>query len=301
MKHRYIFIVALVILGLSLSAESHIAAKNITDQLGRTVSLPDDPQRVVSLAPSITEIIFALGQQDRLKGVTISSDFPGDAAKLPRVGSYVNLDLERIVALKPDLCIAIKDGNPKAVVKRLESLKIPVYAVDPRNLDAVMQTILEIGNLLNAGENAKALVQGMRFRIQRVKSQVAKAAHRPGVFFQIGISPIVSVGANTFGHELIEIAGGNNLAAGPTTYPRFSREQVLSFSPQIFIISSMAGTGAFDRVKAQWNRWSDLPAVRNQRIYLVDSNLFDRPAPRLVDAIELLVRLIHPELFEEKN
>ena len=301
MKHRYIFIVALVILGLSLSAESHIAAKNITDQLGRTVSLPDDPQRVVSLAPSITEIIFALGQQDRLKGVTIYSDFPEDAAKLPRVGSYVNLDLERIVALKPDLCIAIKDGNPKAVVKRLESLKIPVYAVDPRNLDAVMQTILEIGNLLNAGENAKALVQGMRFRIQRVKSQVAKAAHRPGVFFQIGISPIVSVGANTFGHELIEIAGGNNLAAGPTTYPRFSREQVLSFSPEIFIISSMAGTGAFDRVKAQWNRWSDLPAVRNQRIYLVDSNLFDRPAPRLVDAIELLVRLIHPELFEEKN
>ena len=301
MKHRYLFIVALVILVLFLSAGSHIAAKNITDQLGRAVSLPDDPQRVVSLAPSITEIIFALGQQDRLKGVTIYSDFPEDAAKLPRVGSYVNLDLERIVALKPDLCIAIKDGNPKAVVKRLESLKIPVYAVDPRNLDAVMQTILEIGNLLNAGENAKALVQGMRFRIQRVKSQVAKAAHRPGVFFQIGISPIVSVGANTFGHELIEIAGGNNLAAGPTTYPRFSREQVLSFSPEIFIISSMAGTGAFDRVKAQWNRWSDLPAVRNQRIYLVDSNLFDRPAPRLVDAIELLVRLIHPELFEEKN
>ena len=301
MKHRYLFIVALVILGLSLSAESHIAAKNITDQLGRTVSLPDDPQRVVSLAPSITEIIFALGQQDRLKGVTIYSDFPEDAAKLPRVGSYVNLDLERIVALKPDLCIAIKDGNPKAVVKRLESLKIPVYAVDPRNLDAVMKTILEIGNLLNAGENAKVLVQDMRSRIQLVKSQVAKATHRPGVFFQIGISPIVSVGANTFGHELIEIAGGNNLAAGPTTYPRFSREQVLSFSPEIFIISSMAGTGAFDRVKAQWNRWSDLPAVRNQRIYLVDSNLFDRPAPRLVDAIELLVRLIHPELFEEKN
>ena len=301
MKHRYIFIVALVILGLSLSAESHIAAKNITDQLGRTVSLPDDPQRVVSLAPSITEIIFALGQQDRLKGVTIYSDFPEDAAKLPRVGSYVNLDLERIVALKPDLCIAIKDGNPKAVVKRLESLKIPVYAVDPRNLDAVMQTVLEIGNLLNAGENAKALVQGMRFRIQRVKSQVAKAAHRPGVFFQIGISPIVSVGANTFGHELIGIAGGKNLAAGPTTYPRFSQEQVLALAPEIFIISSMDRAEAFDCVKAKWNRWSDLPAVRNERIFLVDSNLFDRPSPRLVDALELLVRLIHPELFEEKN
>ncbi len=301
MKYRYLFIVSLVILGLSLPEGSYLTARTITDQLGRPVSLPDDPQRVVSLAPNITEIIFALGQQHRLKGVTRYSDFPDEATKLPRVGSYVNLDLERIVALKPDLCIAIKDGNPKAVVKRLESLKIPVYAVDPRNLEAVMQTILEIGNLLNAGENANALVQNLRSRIQRVKSLVAKTALKPGVFFQIGISPIVSVGTHTYIHELIGLAGGKNLAQGPTTYPRFSPEQVLSLSPEVFIISSMARTGAFDRVKARWNRWTDLPAVRNERIFLVDSNLFDRPTPRLVDALELLVRLIHPELFEEKN
>jgi iron complex transport system substrate-binding protein len=301
MKYRHLCIVAMVIPGLFLSAGSHIAARNITDQVGRTVSLPDDPQRVVSLAPSITEIIFALGQKDRLKGVTTYSDFPDEAAKLPKVGSYVHLDLERIVALKPDMCIAIKDGNPKAVVKQLASLKIPVYAVNPKNLDALMQTILEIGNLLNACDNANTLVQDMRSRIQQVKSQVAQTTCKPGVFFQIGISPIVSAGTNTFANELIEISGGQNLAKGPVTYPRFSQEQVLALCPEVFIISSMSKGEAFDSVKAQWSRWTDLPAVRNHRIYLVDSNLFDRPTPRLVDALELLLKLIHPELPNDKR
>jgi len=284
-----------------LSKAVQSAAGTVTDQLGRQVNVPDNPQRIVALAPNITEIIFALGQEHRLKGVTRYSDFPSEAAKLFKVGSYVHLDLERIVALKPDLCIAIKDGNPRLVAQRLESLKIPVYAVDPKNLDTIMNTIIEIGKLLDADEKAKMLVRDMRFRIQRVKSLVEKAAHRPGVFFQIGISPIVSVGTPTFIHELIVLAGGTNLASGPIPYPRFSREQVLTLSPEVFIITSMARAAVFEKVKAEWSQWPNLPAVRNQRIYLQDSNLFDRPTPRLVGGLELLVRLIHPELFEEKQ
>jgi iron complex transport system substrate-binding protein len=274
-------------------------ARTVTDQLGRQVTVPDKPQRVVSLAPNITEIIFAIGQEHRLKGVTMYSDYPPEAAELPMVGSYVHLDLERIVALKPDLCIAISDGNPKVVAQRLESLKIPVYAVDPRDLDTIMETIIEIGKLLDADKQAKLLVQNMRFRIQRAKSLVAKAAHRPRVFSQIGISPIVSIGTNTFMHELIILAGGINLAAGPVTYPRFSLEQVLALSPEVIIITSMARAAVFEKIKSEWNKWPNLPAVRDKRIFLEDSNLFDRPTPRLVDGLELLIRLIHPELFEE--
>ena len=301
MRYRYQLIVLLVITGLSLSKAAQSAAGTVTDQLGRQVNVPDNPQRIVALAPNITEIIFALGQEHRLKGVTRYSDFPSEAAKLFKVGSYVHLDLERIVALKPDLCIAIKDGNPRLVAQRLESLKIPVYAVDPKNLDTIMKTIIEIGKLLDAGEKAKMLVQNMHSRIQRVKSLVEKAAHRPGVFFQIGISPIVSVGTPTFIHELIVLAGGTNLASGPIPYPRFSREQVLALSPDVFIITSMARAAVFEKVKAEWSQWPNLPAVRNKRIYLEDSNLFDRPTPRLLGGLELLVRLIHPELFEEKQ
>jgi len=282
-----------------ISEGSPFVAKTITDQLGRHVSVPDKPQRVVSLAPSITEIVFALDQGHRLQGVTTFSDFPPEAVKLPKVGSYVHLDLEKIVALKPDLCIAIKDGNPRVIAQRLESLKIPVYAVDPNNLETIMKTVLEIGTLLNAKDRANQLVQNMDLRIQKVKSLVAKTTHRPRVFLQIGVSPIVSAGTHTFIHELIVIAGGTNLAAGPIPYPRFSREKVLALSPEIIIITSMARSAVFEKVKAEWEKWPNMPAVRNQRIYVENSNFFDRPTPRLLDGLELLIQLIHPELVEK--
>jgi len=282
-----------------ISAGTASADKTITDQLGRHVTVPDKPQRVVSLAPSITEIVFALDQGHRLQGVTTYSDFPPEAVNLPKVGSYVHLDLEKIVALKPDLCIAVKDGNPRVIAHRLDSLNIPVYAVDPNNLETVMKTVLEIGTLLNAKDRANQLLQNMDSRIQNIKSLVATATHRPRVFFQIGVSPIVSAGTHTFIHELIVIAGGTNLAAGPIPYPRFSREKVLALSPEIIIITSMARSAVFEKVKAKWEKWPDMPAIRNRRIYIEDSNFFDRPTPRLVDGLELLIRLIHPELVEK--
>ena len=276
----------------------HSSAKAVKDQLGRNITVPTTPRRIVSLAPSITEIVFALEQGHRLVGVTRYSDYPLAAAKLPKVGSYVSLDLERIVALNPDLCIATKDGNPKAVIDRLESLKIPVFVVNPHNLDTVLETILEIGSILDSGYRAKTLTSGMFTRIQHVKTVVAQVGYRPRVFFQIGVSPIVSAGTGTFIHELIEVAGGQNLAEGRLAYPRFSREQVLALEPEIFIITSMARQAIFEQVKAQWRRWPNIPAVRDERIFLVDSDLFDRPSPRLVDGLELLTRLIHPELQE---
>ena len=301
MKYKSQAIILLAIILLSFLAGRQSDARCVTDQLGRIVSLPDNPKRIVSLAPSITEIIYELGQEHRLAGVTRFSDFPPKAAELPKVGSFVQLDLERIVALKPDLCVATKDGNPRAVVERLESLQIPVYVVNPRDIDSVMKTVVEIGAFLNAGKKAKTLAQKMRSRIQRVECLVAKASSRPRVFYQVGIFPIVSAGSNTFIHELILLAGGKNLAQGTISYPRFSREQVLALSPEVFIISSMAKGEVFERVKKEWSRWTDIPAVRNQRIFLVDSSLFDRPTPRLLDGLELLVRLIHPELFEEEQ
>lgn len=291
----------LLLLEFCLGLSTRAAAGTVIDQLERRVIVPDNPARVISLAPSITEIVFALKQESRLKGVTRYSDYPAEAKKLPRIGSYVRLDIERIVALKPDLCIATKDGNPKTIIDRLASLNIPVYVVNPRNLDTILATILEIGAILNAGPKAKTLTTGMRTRIQRVVSQVAQATHRPRVFFQIGISPIVSAGSDTFIHELIEIAGGTNLAQGRLAYPRFSTEQVLALEPEVFIITSMARQAVFEQVKAEWRRWPNIPAVRDERIFIVDSNLFDRPSPRLVSGLELLVRLIHPELQEQSR
>ena len=288
-----IVIMLMLALVVAKTGESRLAR----DQAGRTVSVPDNPLSVVSLAPSITEIVFALGEGDRLKGVTQHCDFPADAQSLPKIGSYVHLDLERIVALKPDLCIAVRDGNPRNVVTELEALGIPVYTVDPRNLDTAVDAVLEVGQLLNATTRAQHLANEMRARIERVKVRVAGTAGRPRVFFQIGTAPIVSAGTNTVINELIVAAGGQNLAEGPASYPRFSSEQVLALQPEIIIITAMTKEPDLEQVSAEWRQYEGLPAVRNNRIFIVDADLFDRPTPRLINGLETLAGIIHPELF----
>ena len=271
----------------------------VTDQLGRKVEISGNPQRVVAFAPSIVEIIYALGQGHRLKGATVFSNYPPAARKLPRIGTYVHLDLERIVALRPDLCIATRDGNPRAVIDRLTSLKIPVFVVDPRDLYTVAQTISEIGSILHASEAAERIVNNLLFRVQQVRNLVAGVTNRPLVFFQIGVKPIISVGTDTFIHELIELAGGRNAAAGPIAYPRYSREQVIGLSPEVIIVTTMEQQAVFEKVKKDWQQWKHLPAAKHNRIYLVDSDVFDRPSPRLVNGLEQLVILLHPGLKEE--
>ena len=276
-------------------------ARMLVDQTGREVDVPKSPRRVVSLAPSITEIIYDLDCGDLLKGATTYSNFPEAAKDLPKVGSYVYLDLEKIVSLKPDLCIGIKDGNPKEIVMRLETLGIPVYAVNPRSLATINSTVLEIGGLLHVPEKARAVVGEMKTRIDRVRQTAAQAGNRPRVFFQIGISPIVSAGSDTFIHELIEIAGGDNMASTYTSYPRFSVEEVLVAAPDIIIITSMAREKVFEQVRTKWRQWPNIPAVKDDRIYLVNSDLFDRPTPRVIEGLETLIRLIHPELNFKPN
>ena len=155
-----------------------------------------------------------------------------------------------------------------------------------------------VGLALDAGGAADELVQSMQARIDRVKDLVARTTSRPRVFYQIGIAPIVSAGTETCINELIVLAGGENLAAGDVPYPRFSREQVLALAPEVFIITSMARGAIFEQVRDQWRQWTDLPAVRDDRIFLQESNLVDRPTPRLVDGLELMARMIHPELFD---
>jgi iron complex transport system substrate-binding protein len=294
-----LFILALLAAGFTAATASENLPRRVIDLLGRHVKVPSDPRRVVALAPSVTEIVFDLGQAQRLVGATRFSNYPPAAATLPKVGSYILLDIEKIVALRPDLCIAVKDGNPKEVIDRLQSLKIPVYAVDSRDLDTVMTTVKAIGGLLAAQAKAADIVADMRARIHVVTQRAARATHRPRVFFQIGAAPIVSVGTSTFTHQLIQLAGGQNVAAGQTPYPRYSQEQVLALSPEVIIVTTMAREASGVAVKAQWERWSDLPAVRKHAVFVESSDIFDRPTPRLVDALEILARDIHPDLFRE--
>ena len=276
------------------------ATRTVTDTTGRRVRVPVEPRRVIALAPSVTEIIFDLGQRALLKGASRFSDYPPEAGNLPKVGSYVHLDVERILALQPDLCIGIKDGNPLVAVEQLEKLGVPVFAVDAVDLRSTMESIEAIGGLLNAASRAQAIIGDMRRRIRRVADTAARAVQKPRVFVQIGVSPIVSVGEGTFINELITLAGGINVAAGSNPYPRFSVEQVIAMAPDVMVISSMAREAVFEEVRARWMQWPTIPAVRRQAVFIAPTNIFDRPTPRLVDGLEQMARYIHPQLFGEQ-
>ena len=297
-------IAAFVIVAVFVAAPVQVSGvgaekKTVTDQTGKKVSVPVEPARVVSLAPSITEIVFALNRGDRLAGVTRFSDYPEDASRLPRVGSYVYLDIEKIVSLKPDLCIAVKDGNPISVIRRIEDMGIPVFAIDPMEISAVISSIYDIGELLNAKKEAEKLGLEMKRRLDRIDAMVSGVSEKPLVFFQIGVSPIVSAGSGTFIDELIKRAGGRNAAGHLSGYPGFSKEDVLVMAPEVMILTTMSKQKVFENVIREWRQWEDLPAVRDNRIHMVDSDLYDRPSPRLIDGLEELAVLIHPQLRQQ--
>ncbi len=290
------YIILILVLTFLLQAGG-ILAEQVTDQVGRTLIVPENPVRVIALAPSITEIIYDLGQEKRLVGVTQYSTYPPEAESLPRVGSYIRLDIEKIISLKPDLCLATKDGNPKHIIDKIVSLGIPVYVINPRNLQQIMDAITSLGSLLHAEQAAAELVIKMEKRIGQVQARVKKGNRKPRVFFQIDAEPLFSAGTNTFIHELIELAGGINTTAGEVSYPRYSWEDIILLQPEIVLISSMAGGLEPEYLVKSWKRWALLSAVKNNQIYVVDAELFDRPTPRLVDGLETIAAIIHPELF----
>jgi len=279
------------------AADAQNPTREITDPTGRSVTLPATPRRVVSLAPGITEIIFALEREDILLGTTQFSNYPPAAQKITRIGSYVHPDLERIVALRPDLVLATRDGNPRRVIERLEALQIPVFAIDPRNLAEIKASLSALGTVLNAEAQAAALVADMETRLARLRQLTARIEHRPLVFFQVDAAPMVSVGEETFLHELIILAGGRNAAAGGPAYPRFGWEQILTLQPEVTIITSMAGGQSPEELRRAWEQWPQLKAVQNGRVHVVDADLFDRPTHRLLDGLEILARLIQPQIM----
>ena len=273
------------------------AQRTFKDEVGREVVIPDVPTRIVSLAPNITEILYALSLGDRIVGVTEFSDYPRQAQQKPKVGTYVDFNIERIVALRPDLIIATYGGNPKPAVLRLEELGFAVYVTRVKSVEGMLNMIEHIGMITHTRERAAAIVNRLKKRIREVTDKV-RHAPRPIVFLQISAKPLMTVGGGSFHDQVIELAGGRNLARASTVrYPKYSIEDVLHKEPDYILISTMEREGLFEQQKADWMRWQNIPAVLNDRICFINSDLIDRASPRIVDGIEELARLIHPELF----
>jgi len=290
--------IAFTLLYLSIYIQKIAIPSTFYDASGRAVEISERPQRIVSLAPSITEILYSLGLGDKVVGVTKFSNYPPEATLKPKVGSYIDLNVERILTLSPDLVIGTKGGNDPKVVTLLEQAGIPVFITDPRNLNGLFETLLTIGELCGVKDRALILLDDLRARVKKIINKT-KGVYRPKVFLQINLNPIMSVNRETLHHEIISLAGGRNIMADAAVqYPVLSIEEVIKRAPEIIIISSMERGGRFEEAKIQWYRWKAIPAVKMGKVYLFDSDLIDRPSPRIVDALEKMAKIIHPTLFK---
>jgi cobalamin transport system substrate-binding protein len=285
----------LLLIGLPVAAP---AAYQFVDEVGRPVMVPSSPKRIISLAPNVTEILFSLGLDQEIVGVSVHCNFPEKAKTRTRVGSYISLDFEKIVSLKPDLIIGTGAGNTKDMVDRLEKLGFPAYIIFPRNFDGILTSVRHLGQVVAKEKESLAIIRNMESRRQRI-IDFTRDLSRPRVFMQIGEFPIVTVGKGSFADDLISLAGGENVAAEEVKmYPRWGMEEVLKRSPEVILISSMNPKGNYEKVVQEWSRWKMIPAVQHGRIHLIDSDLIDRPSPRIVEGLEEMARLFHPERFK---
>ncbi len=297
MQKTFLEMITNLILILLLLGSNPAQAAEFRDALGRSVSLAAPPQRIIPLIPSLTEILYFLDLGDKVVGVTEFSAYPAEALKKPKVGSYISLNIEKIVSLKPDLVIATVDGNQPGAIAMLEQAHIKVFVVNPRNVQEVIETIVSLGQVCGVAAEAEQKAQSLSARLWQVQEKV-KNRFTPLVFLQINLKPIMSVNRNTFHHDLIRLAGGLNMTRdAPITYPVISLEEVITRKPEVILISSMERNGRFEEARQAWQRWSTIPAVKTGRIHLIDSDLIDRPSPRIVDSLEQIARLIHPECF----
>lgn len=274
------------------------SAFTVTDQTGRRVVLPAPPARIVSLVPSVTEIVFTIGTQDRLAGVTDFCDYPVAARQKPSVGGMISPSLEGIVALKPDLVVATPAGNRHETFDQLARLKIPVYLVNPVAVSDVLDLIARLGRLTDRGDPADRLVATLRARVQSVSARVADRP-RPRVLYVLWPDPLIVPARGALVSELIALAGGDSVTAdGGQGYPRYSLEAALARNPEVIVVASHDATRS-SLVRSQWERFTGVPAVSAGRLHTVDGNLMHRYGPRIVDGLEVLARLIHPEAFEK--
>ena len=280
---RFFFAVSLLFLLATLPgtrASSFPLA--MEDDRGVSVRLAIAPRRVVSLAPNLTEIVFLLGQEGKLVGVTRYCNYPPRAAGLPRVGGIVDPDVERIVAAAPGLVLCTTDGNPRERIKVLEEMGIPCFAAGPQNLAAVFETIERIGEMLGVPERGRKEANALRARAERVSRE--KRSSSPRVLFVVSTSPVIAAGNGTFLDELVRIAGGRNAAADfAGRYPRLSVEDLIRARPDVILVAAMSGVEEFS---PDVTRWKEVPAFREGDVLSLDGDLVTRPGPRMVAALE---------------
>ncbi|MGC8972400.1 MAG: ABC transporter substrate-binding protein [bacterium] len=296
---RLIYFINLILILTLISSISFAGSFPITvkDDVGRKITVFKEPQRIISTAPSVTEILFALGLGDRVVGVTTLCNYPEEAKTKEKIGTFQSPNIEKILSLKPDIIIAT-GGVQRQVVEKLEQLGFTIFVSYPRTLEEVIKSIYTIGHITGAEENAKKLAFDLKLRIAKVTSKVSKVKVRPKVFFELWHEPLMSAGPGSFIDDLIKKAGGINIAgSAKSAYPIFSLEQLVKEDPDV-IIGAESSMGANPLDISKRPGWDTLKAVKNQKIFIINDDIIFRAGPRLVLALEIIAKYLHPEVFK---
>ena len=302
-----LMILSLVILPLFCTVtpaeENMTSALTVTDDLGQGVSVATPPQRIVSLSPSNTEILFALGLGDRVVGATKYCNYPPsvlelkESKKIEVVGGYVDPDIEVILSLHPDLVLASRSRSSDAV-SLLEKEGIPTFVLDPNNLSSIIRSIEKVGKISGKVADASELCNKMESRIKAVSDKTSSLP-KTRVLYIVWHDPVKTAGAGTFEDELIEKAGGVNIFHDLSGYVQVDPEAIAVRNPEVIIACSGMGSGA--DMPLSWAKTerglNQTDARKNGRIYQAEGDLITRTGPRIVDGLEMLAKFIHPEAF----
>lgn len=273
---------------------------SITDQAGRAVTLKVVPQRIVSLAPSNTEILFALGLGDRVVGVTSYDDYPPEAKLKPSIGGFSTPNIEEVVAKNPDLVLAANIHEAK-IVPQLEARGLTVLVLDPKNIDDILAAITLVGKVTGKENEAKTLTSDMQKRIKAVtdKTNSLTATQKPSVFYITWNDPLMTVGSGNLDDDIISKAGGINIAQNLKGSAAITLENVIAANPQVIIAGTGMGTGGNTTLQFAMTdaRLAVVAARQHNRVYSIDMNVAGRAGPRIADVLEQFARCIHPEIF----
>ena len=265
--------------------------REITDDLGHQVKLPETIERAVSLAPNLTEIVFAVGAGEKLVGRTSYDNFPLEAQKIPTVGDTLNPNIENIIALKPQIVLVSTASQIETFTSQLETQNIAVFVTNPNGLDDIYKSIYQIGEIFNKNEKAREVVDNLKQRVADIEARTA-TAENARVFLQISKEPLFTIGEESFLNDLINRAGGISVTGNvPTAYPKLSKETALALNPEVIILSDSEDNKEPNEV------FKNSPALQNNKIFRINADLISRPGPRIVDALEQIARDLHPESF----
>lgn len=286
------FLLLFTLIGCSSDRSKYVEPfLKVKDDLGREVLIKEKPSRIISLAPNITEILFALDNGKTLSAVTDYCDYPPSVSTKPSIGGMIAPNFEKISEIKPDLILMTVEGNNQTDFNKLLSLGYTVYVLKPKNVEGIFKSILDLGRIISAEGSANKLIIEMRKKQDLIMNE-SNARTKVKVFVVISLQPLISAGKETFINELVTSAGGINIAAeSPLQYPIINREEVLKQNPDVIIVMSDV-VKSIEDVVTHFPEWKKTEAFKKHKIKIVDADILSRPGPRIIEGLKMIASVI---------